>query len=116
MDRTPPREAWGIRRWGSRYRQGCLTAKRPAGTPHDRACELFAGRPLAVLPLGQGTFQVVWSAPGNVAGSAARCSAVRFSISWLPFSRGIEPILLDQPRASLSNGCWPAASIVDGAY
>ena len=25
--RSPTREAWGIRHWGIRYRQGCLTAK-----------------------------------------------------------------------------------------
>ena len=45
--RSPTREAWGIRHWGIRYRQGCLTAKVVLrGLPHDRACELF--RPEAV--------------------------------------------------------------------
>ena len=55
--RSPTREAWGIRHWGIRYRQGCLTAKVALrGLPHDRACELFRPEgPLAVLPLGQGT-------------------------------------------------------------
>ncbi|AII48923.1 2-octaprenyl-6-methoxyphenol 4-monooxygenase [Synechococcus sp. KORDI-52] len=101
--RSPTREAWGIRYWGIRYRQGCLTAKVVLrGLPHDRACELFRPEgPFAVLPLGQGTFQVVWSAPWR------RCQ----ERSTLPRSAfldqlaavlppGMEPDrLLDHPRA-----------------
>ena len=101
--RSPTREAWGIRHWGIRYRQGCLTAKVALrGLPHDRACELFRPEgPLAVLPLGQGTFQVVWSAPWQRCQQRSTLQRSAFLdqlAAVLP--EGIEPdFLLDQPRA-----------------
>ncbi len=101
--RSPTREAWGIRHWGMRYRQGCLTAKVSLrGLPHDRACELFRPEgPLAVLPLGQGTFQVVWSAPWQRCEqrSTLQLSAFLDQLAAV-LPKGIEPdFLLDQPRA-----------------
>ena len=101
--RSPTREAWGIRHWGIRYRQGCLTAKVALrGLPHDRACELFRPEgPLAVLPLGQGTFQVVWSAPWQRCqqrSTLGRSAFLDQLATVLP--PGMEPDrLLDQPRA-----------------
>jgi 2-octaprenyl-6-methoxyphenol hydroxylase len=101
--RSPTREAWGISHWGIRYRQGCLTAKVVLrGLPHDRACELFRPEgPLAVLPLGQGAFQVVWSAPWQRCQQRSTLQSSAFLdqlAAVLP--EGIEPDrLLDQPRA-----------------
>jgi len=64
--RSPSRLDLGIGFSGFRYRQGCLTAL----VQLDRHCspttawELFCPEgPLAVLPLGEGRTQVVWSAP-----------------------------------------------------
>ena len=100
---SPTREAWGIRHWGVRYRQGCLTAKVALrGLAHDRACELFRPEgPFAVLPLGQGTFQVVWSAPWQRCQQRSTLQRSEFLdqlAAVLP--PGIEPDrLLDQPRA-----------------
>ena len=101
--RSPSREAWGIAHWGIRYRQGCLTAKVALrGLAHDRACELFRPEgPLAVLPLGQGNFQVVWSAPWQRCEQRSTLQHSAFLdqlAAVLP--QGIEPDrLLDQPRA-----------------
>ena len=101
--RSPTREAWGIRHWGIRYRQGCLTAKVALrGLAHDRACELFRPEgPLVVLPLGQGTFQVVWSAPlqrCQQRSTLGRSAFLDQLAAVLP--PGMEPDrLLDQPRA-----------------
>ena len=100
---SPTREAWGISHWGVRYRQGCLTAKVALrGLAHDRACELFRPEgPFAVLPLGQGTFQVVWSAPWQRCQQRSTLQRSEFLdqlAAVLP--PGIEPDrLLDQPRA-----------------
>ena len=101
--RSPTREAWGIRHWGIRYQQGCLTAKVVLrGLGHDRACELFRPEgPLAVLPLGQGAFQVVWSAPlerCQQRSTLQRSAFLDQLAAVLP--QGIEPDrLLDQPRS-----------------
>ena len=101
--RSPTREAWGIRHWGIRYRQGCLTAKVALrGLAHDRACELFRPEgPFAVLPLGEGSFQVVWSAPWprcQQRSTLQRSAFLDQLAAVLP--EGIEPDrLLDQPRA-----------------
>ena len=100
---SPTREAWGIHHWQMRYRQGCLTAKVVLrGLAHDRACELFRPEgPFAVLPLGQGRFQVVWSAPWQRCQQRSTLKRSQFLdqlAAVLP--PGIEPDrLLDQPRA-----------------
>lgn len=62
---SPTRESAGIRRWSLPYGQGCLTAQvRLRGSSPDQAWELFRREgPFAVLPLGDGTAQLVWSAP-----------------------------------------------------
>jgi len=51
--------------WSHAYQQGCLTAKlRLTGADQHCAYELFRPEgPMAVLPLGQDRYQVVWSAP-----------------------------------------------------
>ena len=62
---SPTRQTAGIRRWRLPYGQGCLTAQvRLRGSAPDQAWELFRREgPFAVLPLGDGTVQLVWSAP-----------------------------------------------------
>lgn len=62
---SPSREALGIGvlRWP--YRQSCLTVVvQLRGSADDQAWELLRPEgPFAVLPLGAGRFQLVWSAP-----------------------------------------------------
>ena len=62
---SPTREALGIGLWQWSYRQNCLTATvAMRGSDDDQAWELLRPEgPFAVLPLGDGQFQVVWSAP-----------------------------------------------------
>lgn len=64
---SPTRQTAGIRRWRLPYGQGCLTAQvRLRGSAPDQAWELFRREgPFAVLPLGDGTAQLVWSAPAE---------------------------------------------------
>ncbi|MFZ9753388.1 MAG: FAD-dependent monooxygenase [Cyanobium sp.] len=62
---SPAREALGIRCWGWTYSQSCLTAEVDLrGAAPDTAWELLRPEgPSALLPLGEGRFQLVWSAP-----------------------------------------------------
>ena len=100
---SPARQAWGIRTWSHRYRQGCLTAKVALrGIDSGTAYELFRPEgPLAVLPLSEGSFQVVWSAPMERCQERAALTNAAFLdqlAGVLP--DGIEPdLLLDQPAA-----------------
>jgi 2-octaprenyl-6-methoxyphenol hydroxylase len=66
---SPSREALGIGVLQRPYRQNCLTALvELRGCADDQAWELLRPEgPFAVLPLGEGLFQLVWSA------SAGRC-------------------------------------------
>ena len=100
---SPHRQALGIGLWHWPYRQSCLTAQvELRGSDDDQAWELFRPEgPFAVLPLGQGRFQLVWSAP------AARCRQLE-ALDGAAFLDGLagalpgalQPdALLDQPRA-----------------
>lgn len=62
---SPSREAVGIGVWSHVYRQQCLTAQvMLRGALHHTAWErLRPEGPFALLPMGEGRFQVVWSAP-----------------------------------------------------
>ena len=62
---SPTREALGIGLWQWSYRQNCLTATvAMRGSDDDQAWELLRPEgPFAVLPLADGQFHVVWSAP-----------------------------------------------------
>jgi 2-octaprenyl-6-methoxyphenol hydroxylase len=116
---SPTRKSWGIHCWQHRYRQGCLTAKVVLrGIQANQACELFRPEgPLAVLPLGNDHFQVVWSAPMQRCQDRSALPPSEFLdqlAGILP--QGIDPdLLLDQPRqrcfgrrgwASLPPGGW----------
>jgi 2-octaprenyl-6-methoxyphenol hydroxylase len=62
---SPTRRSLGIGQWRHLYRQACLTVQVDLrGCPDDEAWELLRPEgPFAVLPLGSGRFQLVWSAP-----------------------------------------------------
>ena len=64
---SPTREALGIGALQWAYRQNCLTALvQLRGSADDQAWELFRPEgPFAVLPLGEGLFQLVWTAPAH---------------------------------------------------
>jgi 2-octaprenyl-6-methoxyphenol hydroxylase len=100
---SPTRKSWGIHCWQHRYRQGCLTAKVVLrGIQANQACELFRPEgPLAVLPLGNDHFQVVWSAPMQRCQDRSALPPSEFLdqlAGILP--QGIDPdLLLDQPKA-----------------
>ena len=100
---SPTRRHWRIPVWQHRYRQGCLTSKVALrGADDATAFELFRPEgPLAVLPLGNGTAQVVWSAPFQSCEQRAGLSGSAFLdqlAAVLP--QGLEPdLLLDTPRA-----------------
>ena len=100
---SPTRRHWRIPVWQHRYRQGCLTSKVALrGSDDATAFELFRPEgPLAVLPLGNGTAQVVWSAPFQSCEQRAGLSGSAFLdqlAAVLP--QGLEPdLLLDKPRA-----------------
>lgn len=65
--RSDRRAAAGIGLWQRRYSQSCLTVQVVLrGGADGQAWELFRPEgPFAVLPLGAGRFQLVWSAPGE---------------------------------------------------
>ena len=61
--RSMTRQTMGVRCWGWRYDQSCITVqvRLRSGDP-TRAWEVFRDEgPLAVLPMGQGRAQIVWS-------------------------------------------------------
>ncbi|WP_392351593.1 FAD-dependent monooxygenase [Parasynechococcus sp.] len=101
--RSSTRTSWGIGVWRWSYRQGCLTAKVVLrGVRSGTAFELFRPEgPMAVLPLGGETYQVVWSAPLDRCQQRAALPVAAFLdqlAGVLP--RGVEPdLLLDQPAA-----------------
>ena len=101
--RSTTRSQWGIGCWKFRYRQGCLTSKIALrGVKPGMAYELFRPEgPFAILPLGDGIFQVVWSAPWTQCQRRADLPTPEFLdelAAVLP--AGIEPdLLLDTPRA-----------------
>ena len=86
-----------------RYRQGCLTAKVVLrGVEPEGAYELFRPEgPLAVLPMTDGSHQVVWSAPMQHCLDRADLADGAFLdalAAVLP--DGVEPdLLLDRPTA-----------------
>ena len=101
--RSPSRDQLGIRFWGWRYQQACLTAQvQLKGNSDHTAWELFRPEgPLAVLPLGKGLAQVVWSAPQERCNQRAALPEAAFLealTAVLP--SGIEALgLRDQPAS-----------------
>jgi 2-octaprenyl-6-methoxyphenol hydroxylase len=85
---SPTREALGIGVWRHLYQQRCLTAQvRLRGAPSHTAWErLRPEGPFALLPMGDGRFQVVWSAP------AWRCHQLE-RLSPAAFLDALAPVL-----------------------
>jgi 2-octaprenyl-6-methoxyphenol hydroxylase len=100
---SPTRQSLGIDVFQHPYRQGCLTAKVVLrGVEPEGAYELFRPEgPLAVLPMTDGTHQVVWSAPMQHCLDRANLADGAFLdtlATVLP--EGMEPdLLLDRPAA-----------------
>lgn len=100
---SPTRISLGIGTWGWTYRQACLTVQvQLRGPKTGEAWELLRPEgPFAVLPLGEGCFQLVWSAP------QARCRQLESlpETTFLDALAGALPdplqpdALLDEPRA-----------------
>lgn len=100
---SPTREALGIGLCQWSYAQSCLTAMvHLRGSAVDEAWELLRPEgPFAILPLGDGLVQVVWSAPQGRCrqleslGDAAFLDALAGALP----DRFQPDALLDQPRA-----------------
>jgi 2-octaprenyl-6-methoxyphenol hydroxylase len=100
---SPTRAALGIGALQLAYRQNCLTALvQLRGSADDQAWELFRPEgPFAVLPLGEGLFQLVWSAPAHRCrqleslGDAAFLDALAGALP----DRFQPDALVDEPRA-----------------
>lgn len=101
--RSSRRSAAGIGVWRLPYSQCCLTVQLEGrGAADDGAWELFRPEgPFAVLPLGAGRFQLVWSAPAERCRSLEQLQDAAFLdqlAAALPPS--LEPDrLLDAPKA-----------------
>ena len=101
--RSPTRSQLKFSWWSHAYSQGCLTAKvRFRNIDSETAFECFRPEgPLAILPLGNSDFQVVWSAPLDRCRQLAALQASAFldDLSTI-LPRGLEPdALLDSPAA-----------------
>ncbi len=101
--RSGTRTQLGFPWWSHSYSQGCLTAKvRFRDIDSETAFECFRPEgPLAILPLGNADFQVVWSAPLHRCRQLAGLQSSAFLdqlCTILPY--GLEPdALLDSPAA-----------------
>ena len=101
--RSPTRTHFRFPWWSHSYSQGCLTAKvRFREIDSQKAFECFRPEgPLAILPLGNSNFQVVWSAPMHRCRQLAGLQTSAFLdqlCTILP--HGLEPdALLDSPAA-----------------
>lgn len=120
---SPTRTLVGLPWWQRPYRQACLTAQVCLrGSRDDQAWELFRPEgPLAVLPLGGGRFQVVWSA------RAATCRSLEAlpPSAFLDRLAGVLPDQLqpdaldDRPRAfpvalGLAPRLWKGRTVLVG--
>lgn len=89
--------------WSHEYQQGCLTAKlRLSGADPHCAYELFRPEgPMAVLPVGNDCYQVVWSAPlPRCRDRAAASPAELLSTLDAILPEGVNAVeLLDDPGA-----------------
>ncbi|MEB3260347.1 MAG: FAD-dependent monooxygenase [Cyanobacteriota bacterium] len=98
--RSPTREGLGIGVWSHAYDQQCLTARVTlrGGSPSMAWERLRPEGPFALLPVGEGRFQVVWSAPGW------RCRQLE-SLSPAAFLDALAPVLpAEVDVASLEEG------------
>ena len=101
--RSMARQTSGVGCWGWRYDQSCITVQvRLQGGEPTRAWEVFRDEgPLAVLPMGQGRAQIVWSTSCVRAAALTAMDSQAFAhalAAVLP--RGAELVaVLDTPQA-----------------
>ncbi len=86
--RSRARQTMGVRCWGWRYDQSCITVQvHLHGEDSARAWEMFRDEgPLAVLPMGQGRSQIVWS-------TSRACAARLMAMDPPSFSRALAAVL-----------------------
>jgi len=97
---SPTRAALGIGCWGWTYGQSCLTAELDLqGAAPGTAWELLRPEgPSALLPLGHGRFQLVWSAPTPRHRRREQLDPAAFLDQLAPLlPQGIEPGTLHDP-------------------
>lgn len=97
---SPTREALRVGVWRHLYRQNCLTAKvQLRGAPRSTAWErLRPEGPFALLPMGEGLFQLVWSAPAWRCKQLERLSPAAFLDALAPvLPPGVEAESLAEP-------------------
>jgi len=120
---SPTRRQAGLSWWEWPYQQACLTAQVSLrGSADDQAWELFRPEgPLAVLPLGNGRAQVVWSASRSTCRALEALTASAF----LDRLAGVLPdqlqpdALEDQPRSfpvglALAPRLWRGRTVLLG--
>ncbi|WP_320667674.1 FAD-dependent monooxygenase [Prochlorococcus sp. MIT 1307] len=95
------RNNWGIDLFGTLYKQGCITAKILfRGSDMKTAYEIFRSEgPLAILPMGNDIYQVIWTAPFDLCLTRVEQNESRFLdslASILPYN--LEPdVLVEKP-------------------
>ena len=102
---SPTRRQQGIGQWHHSYAQACLTAQVGLrGAAADQAWEILRPEgPFAVLPMGGGRHQLVWSAPAWRCRKLETLGDTAFLDALVgPLPEHLQPeVLFDQPR------CFP---------
>jgi len=102
---SPTRRQQGIGQWHHSYAQACLTAQVGLrGAAADQAWEILRPEgPFAVLPMGAGRHQLVWSAPAWRCRKLETLGDTAFLDALVgPLPEHLQPeVLFDQPR------CFP---------
>ncbi len=102
---SPTRRQQGIGHWHHSYAQACLTAQVGLrGAAADQAWEILRPEgPFAVLPMGAGRHQLVWSAPAWRCRKLETLGDTAFLDALVgPLPEHLQPeVLFDQPR------CFP---------
>jgi 2-octaprenyl-6-methoxyphenol hydroxylase len=100
---SPTRRQLGIGHWQHAYAQACLTAQVGLrGTAMDQAWEILRPEgPFAVLPMGAGRHQLVWSAPAWRCRNLESLSDTAFLDALAgPLPELLQPeVLFERPRA-----------------
>ena len=99
---SPTRRQQGIGQWHHSYAQACLTAQVGLrGAAADQAWEILRPEgPFAVLPMGAGRHQLVWSAPAWRCRKLETLGDTAFLDALVgPLPELLQPeVLFDQPR------------------
>ncbi len=115
--RSPARSDLGIGFVGWDYRQGCLTCQvQLEGAAPATAWEVFRPEgPLAVLPLGEGRAQVVWSGPLEACRQRQALAEAPFlEALGAALPAGLRPSRVLEPAASFPVACRLAGRLARG--